>query len=130
MSRIDDSIEEMQSCLEDLKLTHREYIKRILENASMEKEEMNQTLHGCNGYLKEVVGQVWEVIALHFKFKYKQRVLKLKVELIRRFENYNKFGTTKLSIHKMNSQGEGQKVKEKGLQYASEQGEIRYSVLI
>ena len=28
-SRIDDSIEEMQSHLEDLELAHREYIKRI-----------------------------------------------------------------------------------------------------
>ena len=35
----------------------------------------------------------------------------------------DEFGTTKLSIHKMDSQGEGQKVKEKGLQYALEQGE-------
>ena len=37
-SRIDDSIEEMQSHLEDLELAHREYIKRISENASMDKD--------------------------------------------------------------------------------------------
>ena len=51
---------------------------------------MNQTIGGCNEYLKEVVGPVHDVLDLHFDFKYKLQVLKLKIELSRKFEDYNR----------------------------------------
>ena len=42
--RIDDSIEEVEPHLEDLKLAHREYVKKILEDISEDEEEMNEPL--------------------------------------------------------------------------------------
>ena len=47
-------------------------------------------IYDSNKYLKEVIGHVWDLIALHFKLKYKLQVSELKVELSKRFMDYNK----------------------------------------
>ena len=70
--RIDDSIIELESHMETFKLAHREYVERILENTSGDKEEMYIIIGGCNNYLKEVVGRVHDVLALQINFKYKR----------------------------------------------------------
>ena len=76
--------------METFKLAHREYVERILENASGDEEEMYLIIGGCNNYLKEGVGQVHDFLALYFNFKYKLQVSKLKIELSRKFEDYNR----------------------------------------
>ena len=45
---VNHAIEVMEAHMEDLKLAHREYVKKILEYTSGDKEEMNQTIGGCN----------------------------------------------------------------------------------
>ena len=81
VSRIDDSMEEVESQMEDFKLAHREYIMKILENPGGDEEEISLTIDKCNEYLKEIVEQVHDVLALHFNFKYKLQVSKLKTEV-------------------------------------------------
>ena len=49
-SRINDSIMEMETNIETIKLAHREYVERILENASKDEEDMCLIIGGCNSF--------------------------------------------------------------------------------
>ena len=56
--RIDGYIKEVDTHVEDFKLTHRGYVERIIESASWSKDEINPSIVECNDYLKEVLEQV------------------------------------------------------------------------
>ena len=68
-SRINYSIKDIESHLEEFKLAHREYVRKILEDDSRDEEEMNRTIDGYNEYLKNMAEQVHDVLALHFILK-------------------------------------------------------------
>ena len=53
---VDNAIEVMEAHMEDLKLAHREYVKKILEDISRDEKEMSIATGKCNEYLKEVLG--------------------------------------------------------------------------
>ena len=55
--------------MDDFKLAHREYVMKILEDATRDKEEMSQVIDECNRYFQEVVGQTHGVLALYFEIK-------------------------------------------------------------
>ena len=84
------SIKEVESHMKDFKLAHRGYMERIIENTNGAKEEMDLTIGECKDYLKKVIERVQEVIALHSNFRFKLQVSKLKVELCKKFEDYNR----------------------------------------
>ena len=62
--KVSNSIKEVESHLEDFKLAHREYVKRIIEDTCREEEEMSLAIGKCNEYLKEVAGRVHDVLTL------------------------------------------------------------------
>ena len=62
-------------------------MEKIIENA---KEEMKFTIDKCDNYLREVVNQVRKVLSLYSNFKFEPQISKLKVELCKKIEDYNK----------------------------------------
>ena len=54
--RIDSSIKEVESHMENFKLARRGYVEMIIENAIGDEQEMNFNIGGCKDYLKEVIG--------------------------------------------------------------------------
>ena len=48
------------------------------------------TIGECNNYLKDVAGQVQDVLYMHTNFGYKHQILKLKIKLRRRLEVYSR----------------------------------------
>ena len=65
----------MEAHMEDLKLAHKEYVKKILEDTSGNKEEMNFTVGKCDNYLREVVSQIHKVLSLYSNFKFTLYIL-------------------------------------------------------
>ena len=79
----------MKSHIKVFKSAHEEYVEKIKEYATGDKEEMKHTFSGLNIFLKETQGQVYDVLSLHNNFKFKLKIPKLKTKLSNKFKVYN-----------------------------------------
>ena len=68
--RVNNSIKKIDSQLENLKLAHKEYMEKMIENAIGNKEEMNFMIGKCDDYLRVAVNQVQEVLRLYSNLKF------------------------------------------------------------
>ena len=87
---MDPDVEGMESLLKDFQLEHREYVMKIVEVTMM--DEVIEAINECSKYLKEVVGQTNDVLALYFDFKGKLQVLRLR-KLTTRLQEYIREGS-------------------------------------
>ena len=72
--RVNNSVKRAESLVKVFKAAYDEYVEKIKKYTTGNEEEMNLTIGECNGYLKEVVGQVHDVLSLHTIFELKLKV--------------------------------------------------------
>ena len=82
--QVNNSIIELEYHVKTFKAAHDEQVKKIKEYVVWGNKEMSLTLAACNAYLEKVKEQVYSVMSLYSKIKFKLRIPEYKVNIGRK----------------------------------------------
>ena len=103
-TRVNNSIKRLLSHIKNFRAKNQSYAQKIKENTTREEEDLDDAMRKCNMYLKEVEGQVYDILSRHDSFQFKITVPDFKAMLHRMLQAYDreKF-KTELAIWKFDS---------------------------